>query len=171
MYENCIGVKTGFTKKCGRCLVSAAQKDGITLISVTLNAPDDWNDHISLYENLFNQYKSYKIIDKNTYAASINVVKSEADKVELYAKHNLALTLLTEEFEQLKIKYDIPQTISAPIYKGQKLGSMTIWLYDKKIAETDLITGYGLETNTKIKYTDTLGYLFTNILSMFVKAV
>lgn len=50
LYTPCIGVKTGFTKKSGRCLVSAARRDGVTLVAVTLNAPDDWNDHISLYE-------------------------------------------------------------------------------------------------------------------------
>ncbi|MDD6807859.1 MAG: D-alanyl-D-alanine carboxypeptidase [Oscillospiraceae bacterium] len=50
MYEPCVGIKTGFTKKSGRCLVSAAKKDGVTLIAVTLNASDDWNDHIKLFE-------------------------------------------------------------------------------------------------------------------------
>ena len=49
MYENAIGVKTGFTKSAGRTLVSAAEKDGRILICVTLNASDDWNDHIGLY--------------------------------------------------------------------------------------------------------------------------
>ena len=47
-YDGCIGIKTGYTKKCGRCLVSAAYKDGITLIAVTLSAPDDWRNHKSL---------------------------------------------------------------------------------------------------------------------------
>ena len=50
MYENAIGVKTGFTKSAGRTLVSAAEKGGRILVCVTLNAPDDWNDHISLYK-------------------------------------------------------------------------------------------------------------------------
>lgn len=44
-YEGCVGVKTGFTDEAGRCLASAAERDGVTLICVTLNAPDDWNDH------------------------------------------------------------------------------------------------------------------------------
>jgi len=44
-----VGVKTGFTKKSGRCLVGAAEKDGARLISVTLAAPNDWNDHTSLF--------------------------------------------------------------------------------------------------------------------------
>lgn len=50
LYENAVGVKTGFTKSAGRTLVSAAEKDGKLLICVTLNAPDDWNDHISIYK-------------------------------------------------------------------------------------------------------------------------
>ena len=45
MYQGANGVKTGFTKKCGRCLVSSAQRNGVSLIAVTLKAPDDWNDH------------------------------------------------------------------------------------------------------------------------------
>ena len=49
LYPGAIGMKTGFTTKAGRCLVSAAQRDGVTLIAVTLKAPDDWNDHIALY--------------------------------------------------------------------------------------------------------------------------
>lgn len=54
-YEGCIGLKTGFTKKSGRCLVSAAQKDSSTLVCVTLSAPDDWNDHAKLLDYGFSQ--------------------------------------------------------------------------------------------------------------------
>lgn len=55
LYSYAVGLKTGFTKKAGRCLVSAAEKDGVTLIAVTLGAPDDWDDHIALYEYGFSQ--------------------------------------------------------------------------------------------------------------------
>lgn len=44
-----VGIKTGFTKKSGRCLVGAAERNGAKLISVTLSAPNDWNDHLSLF--------------------------------------------------------------------------------------------------------------------------
>ena len=56
LYPDCIGVKTGFTDDAGRCLVSAAQRDGMTLICVTLNAQDDWNLLSSLYEQCFEDY-------------------------------------------------------------------------------------------------------------------
>ena len=45
LYEGCNGVKTGFTKRSGRCLVGAAERDGLSLITVTLDAPSDWSDH------------------------------------------------------------------------------------------------------------------------------
>ena len=51
--EGCIGGKTGYTDAAGRCLVSAARRDGITLICVTLDDRDDWNDHIALYDSGF----------------------------------------------------------------------------------------------------------------------
>ena len=58
MYENTIGVKTGFTKKSGRCLVGAAERDGVRLITVTISAPDDWNDHIALFNYGFKKLKA-----------------------------------------------------------------------------------------------------------------
>ena len=49
--DSYIGVKTGFTKKSGRTLVSAMKKNGKIYICVTLKAPDDWNDHEKIYRN------------------------------------------------------------------------------------------------------------------------
>ncbi|MUV39739.1 Serine-type D-Ala-D-Ala carboxypeptidase [Lentibacillus sp. JNUCC-1] len=55
-YKYCTGGKTGFTKKAGRTLVSSAQKNNMDLIAVTLNAPDDWNDHIKMYDWAYDAY-------------------------------------------------------------------------------------------------------------------
>jgi len=57
LYEGATGVKTGYTKKSGRCLVGAAEKDGISLISVTISAPDDWNDHMKMFNYGFGALK------------------------------------------------------------------------------------------------------------------
>ena len=46
MYQGVKGVKTGFTDEAGRCLVSACEREGISLICVTLNDKNDWQDHI-----------------------------------------------------------------------------------------------------------------------------
>lgn len=60
LYDGAIGVKTGFTKKSGRCLVSAVKKDNITLVAVTLNAPDDWNDHSKMFDYGFARSVSFE---------------------------------------------------------------------------------------------------------------
>ena len=57
-YKGCIGGKTGYTKLSGRCLVSCAQRDNLRLVAVTLNAPDDWNDHIKLFDYGFSNFKA-----------------------------------------------------------------------------------------------------------------
>ena len=51
-YDGAIGVKTGYTKAAGRILVSAAERDGRRLVAVTINAPNDWNDHTALLDRL-----------------------------------------------------------------------------------------------------------------------
>ncbi len=58
-YKGAIGVKTGYTKKSGRCLVGACERDGVILVTVTLNAPNDWQDHEKLFDY------GYSVIDIN----------------------------------------------------------------------------------------------------------
>jgi len=56
--DGVFGVKTGYTKASGRCLVTACERNGVTLIAVTLNAYDDWNDHKKLYDYGFSLYNN-----------------------------------------------------------------------------------------------------------------
>ncbi|MBQ0124720.1 MAG: D-alanyl-D-alanine carboxypeptidase [Clostridiales bacterium] len=56
-YDDIIGVKTGYTKKCGRTLVSAAERDGVRLICVTLDDGDDWRDHRAMLDAGFDKYE------------------------------------------------------------------------------------------------------------------
>lgn|SRR5690625_275153 len=72
MYEYCTGGKTGFTKSAGRTLITTAEKDGVELIAVTLNAPDDWRDHIQMYEWGFDNH--------NAQAQSGNIHATTQDK-------------------------------------------------------------------------------------------
>lgn len=64
LYEGADGVKTGFTKKAFRCLVSSATRDGRQLVAVTLNDGDDWNDHARMLDYGFKYYPLIPITDK-----------------------------------------------------------------------------------------------------------
>jgi len=87
-YEYSTGGKTGFTKKSGRTLITTAKKDNVELIAVTLNAPDDWNDHTVLYEWGFENYNVESsnlsmIEDKKTETVDRNIL---TDAVIIYKK-------------------------------------------------------------------------------------
>ncbi|TQS74451.1 D-alanyl-D-alanine carboxypeptidase [Ornithinibacillus gellani] len=69
-YKYCTGGKTGFTKISGRTLVSTAHVDGKDLIAVTLRAPDDWNDHIQLFEYGFQTLEDQALEEKGQTSAS-----------------------------------------------------------------------------------------------------
>ncbi len=81
LYDYTVGGKTGFTKKSGRCLVSAAQKDGVNLVAVTLNASDDWDDHIRMYDYGFAQIKQYNFEQERVQLATSEGILLE---VEIY---------------------------------------------------------------------------------------
>ncbi len=80
MYDGAIGVKTGFTRAAGRCLVSAAERNGRTVIAVTLNDPDDWNDHIALLDDAFSRYSEVTLHEKGDTLAEVRVFGGESEK-------------------------------------------------------------------------------------------
>ncbi len=73
LYEGTIGIKTGFTKESGRCLVGACEKNGVRIVTVTLSASNDWNDHISMFDYCFNQYRSYTLCEKDEFIISVPI--------------------------------------------------------------------------------------------------
>ena len=72
--EGCVGLKTGYTKAAGRTLVSCAERDGVRLVAVTLQAGDDWNDHASLYEQGFRVLRPVKAVERGLRLAAERAV-------------------------------------------------------------------------------------------------
>lgn len=126
LYEGCIGVKTGYTKKSGRCLVSAARRDGVTLICVTLSAPDDWNDHTVLLDYGFSQAKTYPLATECK--TQLPVVGGVSDTVTVTGKLSGTLSLLSgEEQSLIEVRY-LPRFAYAPICQGDELGTIELAL-------------------------------------------
>lgn len=139
LYDYCIGVKTGFTDEAGRCLVSAAEKDGVTLICVTLNAPNDWNDHIKLYDYGFSATEMQPIeydFSKLSVSVAGGTKKSIAVnsvKVPMCAEINGEKTEITSEVLLKKFLY-------APVSEGENAGQINFYSDEKLIFSTELIT-------------------------------
>ena len=71
--EGCIGVKTGYTKRCGRCLVSAVERNGVTLICVTLNCSNDWSTHKAQYDVAFSRCERVVLVKDKEFYRHISV--------------------------------------------------------------------------------------------------
>lgn len=127
MYEGCIGVKTGFTKKSGRCLVSAAERDGVTLIAVTLGAPDDWNDHTALLDYGFSALKRVSF-DGSGFTTSLPVAGSDMEAIFVRGGLGGSVSLPAEEADQVACRIFLPKFCYAPVQAGDQVGRLQYYL-------------------------------------------
>ncbi|MFK3958667.1 D-alanyl-D-alanine carboxypeptidase family protein [Guptibacillus hwajinpoensis] len=97
LYSDSTGGKTGYTKRAKRTLVSTAERDGMTLIAVTLDAPDDWNDHISMFNWGYSNYELTLLEPKGI----IKDVKDEPYKGNVRLNRDLSYPLTSEERDQI----------------------------------------------------------------------
>ena len=132
--EGCVGVKTGFTKKSGRCLVSAVKRDGKYVIAVTLNAPNDWQDHKNMLEYGLSKIIQTEITPKqNVY--NIPVISGEKDKLTVKIEPFL---LNSSQSEGFSCEVYLPAYLFAPIKKGEVIGRVLYKQNGKILAEKEI---------------------------------
>lgn len=144
--EGCQGLKTGYTKAAGRTLVSAAVREGMTLVCVTLNAPDDWNDHQNLYQYGFSNWRMCPLIQQERTVSALPVTGSLLPTAEAVTKAAAAYPLTTNE--QLTVRLELPERLEAPIKRGDRLGELSFWLAGERVFSVDLVCGETIPRNT-----------------------
>lgn len=150
LYQYCTGGKTGFTKKSGRCLVTSAEKDGVCLIAVTLNAPDDWNDHINMYSYGFSRLTAVKNADKN-FSFKADVVGGMTDTVEVRPAAAVDYVKQTDSDDGISRRVIINSFLYAPLEKGQVVGRAEYYSEGKTVCTIPLITEKAVDYKEKEK--------------------
>ncbi|MBE0068125.1 D-alanyl-D-alanine carboxypeptidase family protein [Thermoanaerobacterium thermosaccharolyticum] len=140
-YEGGDGVKTGFTNKAGRCLVASATRDGHRLISVVLNSGPMWEDSQKILDYSFEKYKPLKIVSKCQVLKTISVINGKEKYLPLQYNDDFTLPVSKEEILNIKVEYNIPKSIKAPIGIGEKVGIAKVLLNDKQIVTIDVVAG------------------------------
>ncbi|OAT74714.1 D-alanyl-D-alanine carboxypeptidase family protein [Parageobacillus thermoglucosidasius] len=148
LYEYCTGGKTGYTKRANRTLVTTASKDGLDLIAVTLDAPDDWNDHIAMYEYGFKHY----IIAKVDRKRMVKKIRDPFYRENIQASRALRYPVTEEEMKDLRVKIRllrpnkewkkdesrIPAIVGkATLYLGKEAVDEVPLLYKKSTSKRD----------------------------------
>ena len=140
--EGCIGVKTGYTKSNGRCLVSAAERDGLRLIAVTLDDGNDWHDHTLMLEAGFEAYERVELCEyTNITLPEIDVTNGEQSRVRTTVTDSVFVTL-PKSGAKIECKIDSISSLPAPLSRGQGVGEVIFTCGGKEIARVSLVTAY-----------------------------
>lgn len=127
------GVKTGYTKAAGRILVSSAVRQGRRLIVVTMNDPNDWEDHTNLLEEGFSQYSVQTLVSTGDCLGTVTVAGGETERVGLTAMEDFSYAVA--QGEEPEIVLPGPGFVYAPVAQGQEAGNAYICLNGKTIGK------------------------------------
>lgn len=125
-YDGTIGVKTGYTKKCGRCLVSAAEKNGVTLVAVTLDDPDDWTDHKRILDIGFSVLKSVRLSEVALTEFSLPAIGLSLDNIRASVNDESSFVVYNDD--KINIEYDIRKYIASEIKEGDTVGAIHVYV-------------------------------------------
>ena len=141
--EGADGVKTGYTKAAGRILVSSATREGRRLVAVTIAAPDDWQDHTTLLEQGFEDYRVETIIRKGENLGSMEIAGGQVAAVELIASEDFSFPLTNSEAPEIMLPE--PGFVYAPVSAGQQAGFARVYLNERCIGRVPLHYGQTIE--------------------------
>ncbi|ULT55526.1 D-alanyl-D-alanine carboxypeptidase [Neobacillus drentensis] len=135
-YKFATGGKTGYTKRAKRTLVTTATKGDMNLIAVTLNDPDDWNDHISMYENGFKDFDMAEVLTKG----KVDISKNKLYKGHLFLKKSIVYPVTSKEMDQFSIKYKVekPRKNLIASHNEAIVGKAEVYLNGRVVEEAPI---------------------------------
>ena len=138
MYQYCIGGKTGYTMAAGRCLVTAAEKDGLLLIAVTMNDRNDWQDHIALFDYGFSQLEIFAA-DDTSQGFEVPVAGGR-DNESVTLRSTIPVTAVVPfgSSERIERRVSVPDSLNAPVEISFPYGEITYTLDGIEIAAVPL---------------------------------
>ena len=136
--EGCIGVKTGYTKKSGRCLVSACERDGMQVVCVVLNCGPMFEESSDLINLAFKEYKLYEILPSYKFVSDVVVEDGKSSFLRLYNKNGFSVVAKEKDIDKYTVVYDYKKQVKAPIEKDEILGEVKIYFDNTLIFSENL---------------------------------
>jgi len=145
------GVKTGYTKMAGRCLVASATRDGWQLVSVVLNCGPMWQESKKLLEYGFGTYQPVKYYEKGQFVKTVAVSNGKKERVRIVTDRLLMVPLTGEEKERVQVKEEWVDFLEAPVREGQKAGEVRIELDGKTLMKANLVAQEDIRDKSLLK--------------------
>lgn len=128
--EGITGGKTGYTKAAGRCLVTTCQRDGLSLICVTLSDPNDWKDHSALYDWAYETYEA-RVYSKDIPLVQIPVISGDSQWAAVAPENDIRLCI--PRGSHVNLHYYLPRYIFARVEAGKKAGDVVVSVDEERI--------------------------------------
>lgn len=145
-YPGTVGVKTGFTKASGRCLVSAARRNGIGLIVATLGCPDDWREHARLYDWFFERLE---LVDTADILPQLWIPVAGGEALRVRALYEPPGQVAVQPDEKIALSVAVPRFLYAPVRKGQSVGSISVLCGEQTVQEIPLTAAEDIPSKQK----------------------
>ncbi|MBQ7901829.1 MAG: D-alanyl-D-alanine carboxypeptidase [Clostridia bacterium] len=159
MYDGCTGVKTGYTRRCGRCLVSSAKRGNIELVAVTLNDGNDWQDHMSMLDYGFANTVSKRVLKKGEYIQRIAVSGGNSSYVNAVADEDLYVTLPSGTEGKIQISANVYGEITAPVSYGTVAGDVTVTVDGRQLPKVAAVCDRSVPQKNKSSFLHNLSVL------------
>jgi D-alanyl-D-alanine carboxypeptidase len=161
-YKGADGVKTGYTKKARRTLVSSATRNGRQLVTVTLNAPDDWNDSMQLLEYGFQHFHLVNVVKKGQAFQTVRGEKKGELVLRVVAERPFIYPLTEEERHQVSIEPVLSYPLEKMDREGLRVGTASVLLNGQPVGTVPLVTQYQDEPSAFSEWMD----VFRDLLGM-----
>lgn len=154
-YEGADGIKTGYTSKAGRCLVTSATKNDWQVICVVLGCDTKkfrTTDSIKLLNYAFDSYEFYNIASIIKEKHNISVEKSKKIDYVIDLNEEYVLPMRKDEIEDLRVEYNLKNSFAAPFYAGEKIGKINIYCKDEMIKTFEIRSNFDILRKTPLDY-------------------
>lgn len=145
-YSDADGVKTGYTKEAGRCLVTSATRSGMRLVSVVLNSPDMYNRSAEILNQCFSDYKVFKLFDHENYSAELNT-DLPWKKCKCACKDDFYYPLTEAEYNEISSEYCLPEKVALPVEAGEEVGNLKVYLKNQLLFSQKIVSIENVEKN------------------------
>lgn len=139
-YEYADGVKTGYTRQAGHCLVSSATKDNHRLIAVVLHSKDVYADSKELFNYGFSHFQLFTVVSPAERLGTVNVAEGVKEQVPVSTSQPINLLIPKGSESKLKINLDLPSSIEAPVEQAQPVGELKVQLGGELLEKYPLVT-------------------------------
>ena len=138
-YPGATGLKTGFTSGAGYCLSATAQRDGLGLIAVVMGAESSQARFAACKQLLDHGFANYALVSPETPEGSVPVKLGTAETVQAVPAEQVQLLVDKGQLRQVQIETVLEQQVSAPVSKGQRLGTMTVKVGEQTLKQIPLV--------------------------------